>query len=222
MFDPETSVATIVLDHSECAAVLTRHRIDFCCVGARALSDACRERHLSVDSVLDELEVAVKRRTARAVEPTSMPTRQLIKEVIGRHHRYLHRTLPFLSHLFGKVVRLHGDRDPSLPQVRAIFENLHATLAEHLHEEEHALFPALLDDGAGDTLGLLNTMCSDHAVVVRLLATLRAASHEYRVPSWGCAGYRTLMSELAELEADTLRHLEVEEQVLLPRFQPAA
>jgi regulator of cell morphogenesis and NO signaling len=222
MFDPDTPVATIVLDHSECAAVFTRHRIDFCCVGTRALSDACRERHLNVDSVLDELEVAVKRRTARTFEPRSMPTRQLIKEVIGRHHRYLHRTLPFLSTLVGKVVRLHGDRQPSLLQVRVLFGSLHAMLLEHLHEEEHALFPALLGDSSGDVMGLLSSMRSDHEVVTSLLAVLRTAASEYQAPTWACAGYRTLMRELGELEADTLRHLEIEEEVLMPRFQTAA
>lgn len=220
-FDAETPVATIVLDHSECAAVLARHRIDYCCVGSRALADACRERHVDVDDVLGELEIAVKRRTARAVDGGSLPTRQLIKDAIGRHHRYLHRTLPFLPTLVARVVRLHGGREPSLLRVRDLVESLRALLTEHLHDEEHVLFPALLADDAGDVSELFRVMASDHDVVADLLAELRTTTGGYQVPSWACAGYGALMRELAELEADTSRHLALEDGVLRPRFVAA-
>jgi regulator of cell morphogenesis and NO signaling len=221
MFDAETPVATIVLDHSECAAVLARHQIDYCCVGGRALADACRERHVDVDSVIGELEVAVKRRAARSIDAGPLPTRQLIKEVIGRHHRYLHRTLPFLSTLVAKVVRLHAEREPSLLRVRDLVESLRVVLTEHLHEEEHVLFPALLGDEAGDVSDLFRAMASDHELATGLLAALRTATADFQAPPWACAGYRALMRELAELEADTLQHLAVEDRVLRPRFVAA-
>jgi regulator of cell morphogenesis and NO signaling len=221
MFDAETPVATIVLDHSECAAVFARHRIDYCCAGGRALADAFRERHVDVDNVISELEVAVKRRTARPIDAAPLPTRQIIKEVVGRHHRYLHRTLPFLPTLVARVVRLHAEREPSLVRVRDLVESLRVILTEHLHEEEHVLFPALLADDARDVGDLFRAMARDHEIVVDLLAALRTATGGYQAPPWACTGYRALLRELAELEADTLQHLDLEERVLRPRFVPA-
>lgn len=43
MLDTRSPVATIVLEHSECAPVLARHRIDYCCKGKKPLADACRD-----------------------------------------------------------------------------------------------------------------------------------------------------------------------------------
>jgi regulator of cell morphogenesis and NO signaling len=37
-------------------------------------------------------------------------------------------------------------------------------------------------------------------------------------PEWACTSYRTLLSELAALEGDVLRHVHLENHVLMPRF----
>lgn len=78
------------------------------------------------------------------------------------------------------------------------------------------------DDRADDVAGLLRRMRSDHEVVAVLLAALRSTTAEYAPPPWACTGYRTLLRELAELDADTSRHIDVEDRVLRPRFLPAA
>ena len=40
-------------------------------------------------------------------------------------------------------------------------------------------------------------------------------------PEWGCSSYRVLMSELEALEGDVLRHVHLENHVLMPRFVTA-
>ena len=50
------------------------------------------------------------------------------------------------------------------------------------------------------------------------LSVMRSIADDYVAPEWACNSYRTLMTELAHLEADTLRHVHVENHVLLPRF----
>jgi regulator of cell morphogenesis and NO signaling len=62
MFDPQSSVAAIVLDHSECAVVLDRYRIDYCCQGKRTLAESCAARQLPLAEVTRELELAISRR----------------------------------------------------------------------------------------------------------------------------------------------------------------
>lgn len=224
MFDVQREIATIVLDHSECAAVFARRGIDYCCKGNRRLVDACADLGVEVESVVEELELAIQRRVGDAIDPRTLTTRELIVKVIAKHHQYLHRTMPFLGPLAAKVARVHGDREASLRQVAAWVDTLAMTLEAHLQEEERVLFPALLAKRTRpvDVISMLKDMRSEHDAVGEMLASLRLAAANYVVPEWACASYRTLMKELAELEADTLRHVHVENHVLLPRFIPQA
>lgn len=225
MLDPAVPVASLVLDHSECAPVLARHRIDYCCKGQRPLTDACRDLGLDLGGVVAELETAIARRARIATpseDPRALSTRALIVKVIAPHHQYLHRTMPFLQTLAAKVARVHGDREASLRDVAGIVETLVETLRAHLAEEETVLFPALIEGRTSEVEGMLRAMRQEHEHVGEMLWQLRAAAAEYVAPDWACNSYRTLMKELAVLESDTLEHVHVENHVLLPRYLPSA
>jgi regulator of cell morphogenesis and NO signaling len=216
MLDPTLPVATLVLDHSECAAVFARHRIDYCCKGQKPLAAACADLGLDVTAILAELETVMRRESAP--DPRPMSTREVIVKLIAPHHQYLHRTMPFLEGLAAKVARVHGDHQPSLREVEKRFSRLVATLRMHLADEEGNLFPALLQGREGDAIPMLLDMRREHEEVGEMLYALRAAAENYVPPSWACNSYRTLMSELAALEADVLEHVHVENHVLLPRY----
>lgn len=224
MLSMDLPVAELVLDHSECALVFDRHRIDYCCRGTRSLRAACEERGVDPARVLDECELAVRRRGTTDVDPRSLSTHELITQVIGAHHRYLHRTLPFLQALSQKVARVHGDRQPSLRELARGVDTLATVLVAHLADEERNLFPALLSQqqvGAATRL-MLGNMRSEHEQVGTMLSVMREIASDYEPPEWACNSYRTLLAELAHLEADTLRHVHLENHVLLPRFMPSA
>jgi regulator of cell morphogenesis and NO signaling len=220
MLDPTVPVATLVLDHSECAAVLARHRIDYCCKGQRRLVDACNERGIDVTRVVAELETAIARRSkvAPAVDPRTLSTRDVIQQLIAPHHQYLHRAMPYLQTLAAKVARVHGEHQPSLREVASQFDTLVDTLRAHLAEEETQLFPALIAGRLDEAGILLRTMRADHDQVGDMLARLRTVAADYVAPDWACNSYRTLMKELEALEADTLEHVHLENHVLLPRY----
>lgn len=218
MLDPKTPVATLVLDHSECAPVLARHRIDYCCKGQRPLTEACTALGLDLASVVGELETAIARRSTPAVDPRKLSTRELIAKAIAPHHRYLHRTMPFLVSLSAKVARVHGEREPSLREVARVVDQLVTTLDRHLADEERVLFPALIEGRDAEARPLLADMRREHEEVGAMLAELRQAAADYQPPPWACNSYRTLMAELAVLEADTLEHVHLENHALMPRF----
>lgn len=223
MIDATIPVATLVLEHAECGPVLARHRIDYCCKGRRPLAEACRDAGLEVGRVAAELETAIRHRAERAAPDADLrhlTTRDLIVRGIAPHHQYLHRTMPVLEALAAKVAGVHGDRDPTLRTVAALVTELVAILRDHLREEEHVLFPALLAGRAADVEPQLRTMRDEHAQVGELLARLRDAALDYVVPDWACPSYRALMRELAALEADTVTHVHIENHVLLPRYLP--
>ena len=219
MLDVQTPVATLVLDHSECAAVFARHRIDYCCKGQRPLAQVCAEQGLSTKAIAEELELAIARRTSRdQPDPRALSTRDVIVRLIAPHHQYLHRTMPFVQGLAAKVARVHGDKNPALLDVARLVETLFSTLATHLAEEENELFPALIAGRIDDARPMLRAMRSEHDAVGELLSELRIAADDYVLPEWACTSYRTLVKELEHLETDTLAHVHIENHVLLPRF----
>ncbi|HQY62334.1 MAG: iron-sulfur cluster repair di-iron protein [Myxococcales bacterium] len=222
--DRESTIAEIVLEHSECAKVFCDHRVDFCCRGDRSLTVACAEKGLDLEVVCGDLERAIAGREERhEPDPRAMSTAELVSFIVSRHHAYLYEALPFLEPLATKVARVHGEHNPKLLGIRDTFRELAERLEPHLREEEAVLFPALTAQQPDDRLvaSELASAQQDHLQVGDLLARLRAQADDYTSPAWACGSYRTLMRELAALEMDTLRHVHLETHVVAPRFKAA-
>lgn len=221
MLDPQETVARIVLDHAECALVFQRRRIDFCCRGQISLSVACEERGLDLDAVRAELERAIGDRSGEpAIDPRSMSTAALVAHIISRHHEYLREALPPVTQLAAKVARVHGDHNPLLRELESVVGALAGALIPHLDTEEQTLFPALMMKERDNALVAreLSAMHEDHLAVGRLLERMRAAASDYSVPDWACNSYRALFAAIERMEGDTLRHVHLENHVLMPRF----
>ena len=218
--DRSASVAQIALYHSPCVQVFYAHRIDFCCRGGLTVEEACAGKGLDAQSVFSELDAAVLARAASAEDPRDMPTPRLVEHIVARHHAYLRKTLPFVEQLARKVARVHGEHKPKLRELATLVSELWQTLEPHLDEEEEALFPALVsaEPDARRIALELRAMHDDHLRVGESLTCIRTLADDYVPPDWACGSYRALMSELRSIELDTLRHVHIENHVLMPRF----
>lgn len=215
------TLGELVLAHPEYAKIFTRHRIDFCCQGHRTVEEACASRGLDVAELRAELARAEADRAARGgdADVRGLATAELIAHIVTRHHRYLRQALPYVTPLVAKVARVHGEHNPKLPALEAAFRELRDTLEPHLDDEEQALFPALIEGADLPALRRsLAEMLEEHAAVGALLATIRSLADGFSTPAWGCGSYRALMTELEQLEQDTLRHVHLENHALAPRF----
>lgn len=222
MIDPNKSVASLVLDHSEFAAVLQRHKIDYCCHGDITLAEACRARRLDVEAVTRALEAAL-RDDHDETDARTLATPALVEHIVSRYHAPLRKTLPFVRMLAAKVARVHGEHNPRLKHLDEVVAELAETLEQHLDDEEATLFPSLAKGGAdGLAVPLAEATRADHEGVGELLGWMRSAAEDYSVPDWACNSYRTLFRELERLEADIHRHVHLENHVLLPRVANAA
>lgn len=219
MLEAHTRVADLVLDHPECAPILQRHRIDFCCRGHMPLSDAASERSVELSPLLTELESAIASRGGRHDNPASLSTPALVAHLIGTHHAYLRDALPFLRGLADKVARVHGGSDANLIALRDRVHRLHDALLVHLDQEEQTLFPLLLMRQDATAIGReLAAMETDHLEVGALLADIRTLARDFAPPEWACMSFRTLFAELHHLERDVLTHVHLENHALMPRF----
>lgn len=219
--DRSATVAQIVTEHAAAARVFQKYGIDYCCRGNVTVPVACSDRKLDPETLFAELQAAVPADGRLEEEdPRALSTAGLIARIIDRHHGYLRRALPYVEPVAAKVARVHAARDGRLAEVHGVFRELSAALLPHLDDEETVLFPALMvpKPDAGVVLREVERMHADHLAVGDLLGRLRALTDGYSVPDWGCNTYRVLMAELEAIEADTLRHVHLENHVLVPRF----
>lgn len=212
---PGRTVADVAREGVGATRVLQRHRIDFCCGGARPFAEACAVRGLAPDAVLAEI-------AAEAPEPdevgwTTAPLADLIAHILVRFHEPLREELPRLEALARKVARVHGDRHPELVLVRDAFLALAGDLVPHLDKEEQILFPWVLG-GRGETASEpIRALEDEHLEAGALLAELRALSGGYDLPADACGSWRALWEGLEALETDLHAHIHLENNVLHPR-----
>jgi len=219
-YDRSATVAQIVTEHPAAARVFQKHGIDYCCHGNVSVPEACKRRHLDPDQLFAELDALSPSGDTDEQSPRALSTAALIARIIDRHHGYLRRALPYIAPIAEKVAKVHGGHDPRLNDVAATYRELAASLEPHLDEEEAVLFPALMarEPDAELVRREAARMHQEHLAVGDLLARLRTLSDDFTTPEWGCNTYRVLMAELEALEADILRHVHLENHVLIPRF----
>lgn len=221
MFDRQQTVASVVLEHSECAQVFQQRRIDFCCHGHVTVEEAASAKGIDVASLLAELSrVVAERRDEPLEDPRALATPALVEHIVSRHHDYLRRALPYVRALMEKVSRVHGDHNPKLRELEPLVDEIADALLVHLDMEEQQLFPALMAAAVDpvSARALLGSMVDDHHAVAALLERIREAGDDFTPPDWACNSYRTLFAELEDLEADVFRHVHLEHHVLEPRF----
>jgi len=226
-FDRTATLAQLVTEHPAAARVFQKHGMDYCCHGDVSVPDACRAVPLDPEAVFAEIEEALDaaaNEPAGDGDPRALSLDALIERIVQTHHAYLRRALPYIEPLLAKVVAAHGPRDAGLDELRASFLELSDALLPHLDEEEEVLFPELRSERPDRLLvnRELERMRTDHLAVGDLLARIRTLAHGYAIPEWACRTYRVLMTELEAVEADTLRHVHLENHVLAPRASRAS
>jgi regulator of cell morphogenesis and NO signaling len=218
--DVNRSLGDLVAELPARARVLERAGLDYCCKGRRSLADAATESGLDPYRVADDLAAVTD---TTDVEVDSLSPVELTDHIVATHHAYLDDELPALDALAAKVVNAHAGRHPELIRMAELVVTLRAEIEPHLAKEEQVLFPAIARLAGGTVDDSVTTsideMMREHDQAGELLAELRATSADYDVPADGCNSYRALYDRLATLEADTHRHIHLENNVLVPAVQ---
>lgn len=223
----DATVGQCVADHPNTSRVFEALRIDYCCGGGKPLGQACAERQLDPQDVLEKLAQAVD-------EPNSAPSRdwtaaslaELCDHIEQTHHEYLKHELPRLQQLIVKLVQAHGRNHPELAEVQRAFADLQGELAPHMFKEEHILFPAIRHLEQSETppsfpfgaiANPIRMMELEHDHAGDALARMRSATADYAVPPDACNTYRAMLDGIARLERDMHEHVHKENHILFPR-----
>jgi regulator of cell morphogenesis and NO signaling len=226
------TVRELALEIPEATRIFEKLGIDYCCGGEKSLQEACSASNLSVDEVLDSLDLAEQAARAKQKDRNwqTEPLADLVAHINGTHHKYTREEIARLGPLFDKVVSVHGKNHPELQHVRATFRGLAQELTTHMMKEEAVLFPYIvrmeeaviqeepvLPPPFGSVKNPVAMMMHEHDSAGEALRAIRQASAGYTPPGDACISYQTLYKALADFEADLHQHIHLENNILFPR-----
>jgi regulator of cell morphogenesis and NO signaling len=196
------------------------------------LEEACTAANLSVDELIDSLELAEEEARAKQKDRNWQrePLADLVAHFNGTHHKYTREEITRLGPLFEKVVSVHGKNHPELQHVRATFRRLAQELTMHMMKEAAVLFPYIVRMEAsviqgepvlpppfGTVQNPVSMMMHEHDSAGEALRTMRQASAGYTAPGDACISYQTLYRALGNFEKDLHQHIHLENNILFPR-----
>ncbi len=229
----ERTLGAIVAKDQRTAAVFDRHGIDFCCGGDRTLQAACAEADVDVEAVLDDIRQL--RATPSSAEVATERFNQwapdfLCDYITNQHHAYAREALPRIEALAEKVAGVHGEDHRETREIAELWPELRGEMSQHTQKEELLLWPYVKKlvqaerEGTtvqppkfGSAQALINEMEAEHDDTGDHLARIQALSNGFAPPADACGSFRMLYRELQAFDADTKRHVHLENHVLFPK-----
>lgn len=225
--NPQATVGQLVAEQPGRSRVFDRLDIDFCCGGKQPLEQVCRKKNLNVEDVVRQLEQEDGATGESQTVWAEASLSDLADHIEQVHHAYLKRELPRLRAMVRKVTAVHGANHPWLLELDGVYASFAAEMESHALKEEGMLFPMIrdldrgrlttVDNCGGSVSAPINAMEHEHDDAAEAMRRMRELSNGYTPPSDACNTFRAMLSGLAEVEADTHRHVHKENSILFPR-----
>ncbi|MHB1485555.1 MAG: iron-sulfur cluster repair di-iron protein [Saccharofermentanales bacterium] len=222
--DKNQSVGEIVALYPKASEVFKKYKIDFCCGGKKLLIDVIKEQNLNEEEVMNSLNETLQKAdsvSTEIVDFKKMSPGSLIDHIVSTHHVYVKKTLPELSELSLKILRVHGMNHQVLFRVHKMFSALKAELEQHLLKEEELLFPLIVEYEFAPSEKLLDRIFEvikeiedEHEAAGDVIKELRLITDDFKVPDDGCTTYDMTFKMFEELEADLFQHIHLENNIL--------
>lgn len=223
------TVGEIVAADYRTAEVFQKYGIDFCCGGNKPVTEACRERGVSIEVIARDLEQA-----AQEGSPTQRYNEWsldfLADYIVNQHHAYTKKMIPQIREFAGIVAEVHGDSHPETCTIAKLWHEVSGELAKHMQKEELLLFPYIKQlirseqEGTpppaprfGSARELIQAMEDEHQFTGDQLGRLAELSDHYTPPQDACNTYRALYGYLKEIDAVTKEHVHLENNILFPK-----
>lgn len=224
----EQTLASLVTQHHQTATVLEKYDLDFCCKGKRTLAAACKEKNISLEDILAELQLFTAPEEKLQMPFEQMTAEQLIGYILIHHHFYVKQSMPTIYGHLEKIVNKHGERHPYMINVLQLFTAILQEMTSHMQKEEAILFPRIkeveklvAEGNAGQTSGSyitgpINVMETEHEHAGELLYEIRRLTNNYTAPDDACTTFKVCIDELKAFEEDLHKHVHLENNILFP------
>lgn len=224
------TLGEIVAKDLRYADVFNKYGLDFCCNGRKTLGDACAEKGVDSSKVENDL-IELEKEVSSGKGQRSLPFNDwnldfLADYIVNTHHSYIRKVTPELQAYALKVAKVHGSHHPELLEINDLVQEVTREMAEHGVKEENTVFPmikkliAQKNGSAGkpeEVQQPIASLIEEHDALGAKVDKIRELSHEFEVPSDGCASYAFLYKTLREYEEDLHIHVHLENNILFPK-----
>lgn len=225
----EKTLAEIVTDNIRSAIVFEEYGLDFCCKGNRGLKNACAEKNIDLQKVVNEL-INLSHNGNGKENPDDWQLDFLVDYIVNNHHQYVRRMIPVISLHADKVASVHGKNHPETLRIADLFLAVREELEMHMMKEERILFPQIKQmvqtqkenskyfaSPFGSIQNPIRMMENEHTSARDALYQVRELSNNYTHPEDACNTFKALFSELEEFEEDLHKHIHLENNILFPK-----
>lgn len=227
----DETLGEIVARDMRSITVFKQYDLDFCCGGKKTLREACAEKSIDPEDVLQ----AISESSALAQPSKALPYDEwslgfLADFIVNTHHKYVLKTLPDLVTYAQRVAMAHGENHPEMDEVKQLVLASESELHSHMQKEEQILFPyirsmeASVQNGEGRPQGStawvqqpIRVMEMEHETVGNNFASIRELTSGYALPQDACTTYQLFFKLLEEFEDDLHLHIHLENNILFPK-----
>ena len=214
-------LSQIVSDNFQTAHVFEKYGLDFCCKGKQTLQEACINKGIQLEQILEQLDIQTSEREA-GVDFAHLSLSELINYIVSVHHSYVRESMPLILAQILKVATKHGNRFPQMKKVYVLFTQIKTELIYHMEKEEGILFERIRElefktmgnNNAAFITGSINLMEEDHKLVGTLMRQIRSLTNDYQIPENVCTTFRVVINALHHFENDLHKHVHLENNIL--------
>ncbi len=210
----DQTVAEIAIRLAGATSVFRRREIDVCDCADVPLAEAAAAQGLDIA----ELEAALE---ALGDAPSGAPqdTPGLVHHILTRFHDTHRRELPELAELARRVEAAHPEHPLAPRGLADLLQRALVELGDHMAKEEQVLFPAMQAGYRGSLEMPIRVMRHEHEAHADLLRALEHLTRGFAAPEDACPSWRALYVGAQKFAADLAEHLNLENNVLFPRFE---
>jgi regulator of cell morphogenesis and NO signaling len=219
----EQTVADIVEEKPSRSRIFEQLGINYCCGGNRPLTEACTERGIDPERLIEAIEqIEAEEEAPSANELAKYPLADVISHIQNRHHAFLKQELPRLRQLVSKVAEGHGEDDPRLKDVWSEFEELASDLAAHVEREDKEFYPAILQGTATNPQQFVAELKAHYESSADRFRKISKLTDGYVPAEWACNSIRAMFDALSQLEHDTELHFQAEHAGVIGKLEQAS
>ena len=230
-FAPKTpTVGELVAADYRKADVFKKYGIDFCCGGKKSVEKSCAEAGVDYPTVMSEL-LNIENAPAKPSQRYNEWKLDFLADyIVNTHHNYVRTAIPLLIAYTQRVAERHGDTQPALIEIAAIFQTVADEMAMHMVKEEKMLFPFIKQLALAQQNGMpmqrapfgsvdnpIHMMEHEHEVVGDAMHRIAKLTNNFTPPAHACNTYKVTFAKLQEFENDLHEHVHLENNVLFPR-----
>jgi regulator of cell morphogenesis and NO signaling len=227
------NLGQIVAENPNSAEIFEKHNIDFCCNGKRTLAEACIEKNIPINELVEELEKMLaapveNRNTSFPLDQLTLT--QLSNHIVTTHHEYIRKELPWIFTNLEKIASKHGANNPRLYKVFELFIEVKEELEAHIVKEEQILFPRIREieniylqqtvvqnQQASYLQAPISVMEHEHDHAGTMMSEIRKLTNNYEVPDDSCPTYKLTFNALKAFELDLHQHIHLENNILFEK-----